>query len=181
MAGALPGWQLVYFLVCNLYLSYIMSCRLRRRLPTRLAQFIRANHFMDAHLIHIYLTLKGFASHWVLNQAKGRLETDRTARREKGEQQWKGGWLGAERKASSLLLRHVETRPPAEPVKALHHVRHAGTPSWVIWSLWGMRRPVTYKWEAAHADTCATWSRASKMISKKSRRDPANVGVARGG
>lgn len=31
----------------------------------------------------------------------------------------------------------------------------------------GMRWPVTYKWEAAHADTCATWSHASKMISKK--------------
>lgn len=32
-----------------------MSCCLRRRLPTRLAQSIRANHFTDAHLIHIYL------------------------------------------------------------------------------------------------------------------------------
>lgn len=126
-------------------------------------------HTPNSHLFDfcIWQTLKGFASHWVLNQAAGRLETDRTGRRDKGEQEWKSGWLGAERNASSLLLCHVETWPPAEPVKALHHVRHAETPSWVIWSLWGMRWPVTYKWEAAHADTCATRSHASKTISKK--------------
>lgn len=65
------------------------------------------------------------ATAFPVNPVNSRLKNQgdsKTRLRTKGVDEWRAG--GGEIRLG-LLLCHVEMRPPAEPVKALHHVRHA--------------------------------------------------------
>lgn len=63
-------------------------------------------------------TFQGFAMIWKL------LAGRKQGKQREIEESWNGR---AEGGAVSLLLRHVETWPPAEPAEASHHVRQADT------------------------------------------------------